>query len=50
MNAGHNLHKSLTEILNKSQDGAAGHAKLLLRCQSLYKEVIIRYLFFFRIV
>ena len=33
------LYKELATILNQSQDGIAIHAKLIQRCQKLYKEV-----------
>ena len=32
---------SLAGLLDQSQDGVAGHAKLLAKCQKLYKEVSI---------
>jgi hypothetical protein len=33
------LWTKLSVILNASQDSAASHAKLLIKCNKLYKEV-----------
>jgi hypothetical protein len=36
--SGHALHSSLIDILNRSQESAAGHAKLLTKCHKIYNE------------
>ena len=36
--------KSLALLFNSSQESSAGHEKLVLKCQQLYREVI--YYFF----
>ena len=33
------LHKTLAGYINSSQTSNAGHSKLLLKCQQLFKEV-----------
>ena len=38
------LHQNLAGFFSHSQDGAAAHPKLILKCQNLYKEVFNRYL------
>ena len=35
------LHQNLAGIFSHSQDGAAAHPKLIIKCQNLYKEVIL---------
>jgi len=34
-----NFQRELVEIFDSSQDSIAGHAKLIKKCQTLYKEV-----------
>jgi hypothetical protein len=38
------LFKELATLLNQSQDGVAAHAKLIQKCQKLYK--VVRFLYF----
>ena len=33
------LYKTLSTILNQSQDSHAAHAKLVVKCNKIYKEV-----------
>ncbi len=37
-----NLQRALVEIFDRSQDSTAGHAKLIQKCQTLYKEVTVQ--------
>ena len=37
-----NFQRELVEIFDSSQDSIAGHAKLIKKCQTLYKEVPVK--------
>ena len=37
-----NLQRALVEIFDSSQESIAGHANLIKKCQTLYKEVTIK--------
>lgn len=37
------LFKSLALIFNASQESSAGHEKLIVKCQQLYREVSVHF-------